>query len=82
MAIRAGLAGTGWHATRAKPVAVLTARVEQGRIEVLNIHKGDRVKAGQVFLVLWNEDLVARERLSQHQLLTATAHVRGACELA
>jgi len=82
VAIRAGLAGTGWYATRAKPVAVLTARVEQGRIEVLNIHKGDREKAGQVFLVLWNEDLVARERLSQHQLLTATAHVREVCELA
>ncbi|MBB1631590.1 hypothetical protein [Cupriavidus sp. UME77] len=63
-AIRAGLVGTGWYATRAKPVAVLTARVEQGRIEVLNIHKGDQGKAGQVFLVLWNEDLVARGQRS------------------
>jgi len=110
VAILAGLVAAGWYATRAKPVAVLTARVEQGRveatvantragsvsacrraklappaagrIEILNIRKGDRVKAGQVLLVLWNEDLVAREQLSQNQLLTATAHVREVCELA
>ncbi len=53
-----------------------------GTHEALNIHKRDRVKAGQVFLVLWNEDLVARGQRSQHQLLTATAHVHEVCELA
>ncbi|GAB7550098.1 efflux RND transporter periplasmic adaptor subunit [Cupriavidus sp. D39] len=53
-----------------------------GRIEVLKIRKGDRVKTGQVLLELWNEDLLARDRLAQEQLLTATAHVREVCELA
>ena len=53
-----------------------------GRIEGLNIHKGDRVKEGQVLLTLWNEDLTARERLSREQLRTAKAHVREVCELA
>ncbi|EHP40176.1 efflux transporter, RND family, MFP subunit [Cupriavidus basilensis OR16] len=53
-----------------------------GRIELLNIRKGDRVKTGQVLLALWNEDLLARDRLAQEQLLTATAHAREVCELA
>lgn len=53
-----------------------------GRIERLNVHKGDRVRAGQVLLTLWNDDLTARERVSREQLQTAKAHVREVCELA
>jgi HlyD family secretion protein len=53
-----------------------------GRIEKLNVHKGDRVRAGQVLLTLWNEDLVARERVARQQLETARARVREVCELA
>jgi HlyD family secretion protein len=53
-----------------------------GRIEQLKVHEGDRVKAGQLLLTLWNDDLTARERVSLEQLATAKARVREACELA
>src|ERR1019366_3539108 len=53
-----------------------------GRIERLNVTEGDRVRAGQVLLTLWNDDLTARERMSREQLQTAKAHVREVCELA
>lgn len=53
-----------------------------GRIEQLNVREGDRVKEGQVLLSLWNDDLVARERVSREQLQTARARVREACEIA
>jgi HlyD family secretion protein len=53
-----------------------------GRIEKLNVHKGDRVLAGQVLLTLWNVDLTARERVAREQWQTAKAHVREVCELA
>jgi len=52
-----------------------------GRIERLNVTEGDRVRAGQVLLTLWNDDLTARERLSREQLQTARARVREVCEL-
>jgi HlyD family secretion protein len=99
-----------WYLTRPKPVSVLVAladvgRVETtvantragsvmpcrraklappvgGRIERLNVTEGDRVRAGQVLLTLWNDDLTARERMSREQLQTAKAHVREVCELA
>jgi HlyD family secretion protein len=110
LVVLASLAAAGWYTTRTKPVAVLVAQAEPGRVETtiantragsvsacrraklappaggrieqLNVHKGDRVKEGQLLLTLWNEDLAARERLSREQLLTAKAHVREACELA
>ena len=42
-----------------------------GRIEKLAVREGDRVKRGQLLLELWNDDLVARERVSREQLQTA-----------
>jgi HlyD family secretion protein len=53
-----------------------------GRIEKLNVHKGDRVRSGQLLLTLWNDDLIARERVSREQLQTAKARVREVCEMA
>ena len=53
-----------------------------GRIEKLAVREGDRVKEGQLLLVLWNDDLVARERVSREQLDSASARVREACLLA
>src|SRR3990172_6127830 len=53
-----------------------------GRIERLNVREGDRVRAGQVLLTLWNDDLAARERVAREQLQTAKARVREVCELA
>jgi len=53
-----------------------------GRIEKLTVREGDRVNKGQLLLVLWNDDLVARERVSREQLDSASARVREACLLA
>jgi HlyD family secretion protein len=53
-----------------------------GRIEKLAVREGDRVKQGQLLIELWNDDLVARERVSGEQLQTARAKQREACALA
>lgn len=50
-----------------------------GRIEKLTVREGARVKAGQVLVELWNDDLVARERVAKEQVLTARARVDEAC---
>jgi len=99
-----------WYATRPKPITVVVAEVDRGRvektvantragsvmvcrraklapptgrrIEKLNVHKGDRVRPGEVLLTLWNDDLAARERVAREQVQTAKAHVREICELA
>jgi HlyD family secretion protein len=99
-----------WYATRPKPIAVLVASVEPGRVETtvantragsvsacrraklapplggriekLAVRKGDRVREGQLLIELWNDDLVARERVALEQLQAATSRVREACLLA
>ncbi|RTL54308.1 MAG: efflux RND transporter periplasmic adaptor subunit [Rhodocyclaceae bacterium] len=53
-----------------------------GRIASLPVKKGQRVKAGELLLELWNDDLVAREKLSREQLETAKSRVTEACQLA
>src|SRR5271169_4538561 len=42
-----------------------------GQIAHLLVKKGQRVKAKQVLLELWNNDLQAQERLAQQQLGTS-----------
>ena len=104
-------AGYGlWQATRVKPVAVLVATAEAGRVEntVANTRAGSvtacrraklappaggriarlpvkaglRVETGALLLELWNDDLIARERVAREQLATARARVTEACQLA
>ena len=53
-----------------------------GRIESLKVHKGDRVRAGDLLLTLWNDDLAARESVAREQLQTAKAHQREVCAVA
>ena len=53
-----------------------------GRIEKLTVREGDRVKKGQLLIELWNDDLLARERVSREQLNTARTRQREACVLA
>ena len=50
-----------------------------GRIERLAVREGERVRAGQVLLELWNEDYVARERVAREQLAAARERAREAC---
>ncbi len=108
--ILAALAYAAWQWSRPKPVAVLVATVDPGRVEntvantragsvsacrraklapplggridKLAVREGDRVQAGQLLLELWNDDLLARERVAREQLQTARSHVNEACLVA
>ena len=53
-----------------------------GRIAALPVSKGQRVKAGELLLELWNDDLTAREKLAREQLETAKSRINEACQLA
>ena len=50
-----------------------------GQIAHLLVKKGQRVKANQVLLELWNNDLQAQEHLARQQLGTAQMQVQQAC---
>ena len=50
-----------------------------GQIARLLVKKGQRVKANQVLLELWNHDLQAQQRLAQVQLGTAQMQSKQAC---
>lgn len=53
-----------------------------GRIEVLAVHEGDRVKKGQLLMKLWNDDQQAQQTLAQRQLSAARLRVGDACAMA
>src|SRR3989338_10346272 len=53
-----------------------------GQIAQLLVKKGDRVKADQVLLQLWNDDLQAQARLAGQQLGTAPTRVEEVCAVA
>jgi len=53
-----------------------------GQIAQLRVKKGERVKADQILLELWNDDLQAQARLAEQQLGTAATHVEEVCAVA
>jgi HlyD family secretion protein len=53
-----------------------------GRIEVLAVKEGDRVKKGQLLMRLWNDDQQAELAYVRTQLATARRRVAEACTLA
>lgn len=53
-----------------------------GRIEVLKVKEGDRVKQGQLLMQLWSGDFQAQENVVQAQVATARQRVVEACTLA
>jgi len=53
-----------------------------GQIDQMRVKKGQHVKANQVLLVLWSEDLKAQEKLAQDQLSSAITQSKEACTLA
>lgn len=53
-----------------------------GQIVELWVKEGDRVKAGQPLLELWNRDLAAQRELATRQFATSEARRREACILA
>ncbi|OFZ67882.1 MAG: efflux transporter periplasmic adaptor subunit [Betaproteobacteria bacterium RBG_16_56_24] len=50
-----------------------------GQISRMLVNKGQRVKANQVLLELWDKDLQAQEQLAQEQLATAQTQAHQAC---
>src|SRR5512135_1392669 len=70
-------AGTVKACRRAKLAPVLG-----GQIVKLWVKEGDRVKAGQPLLELWNRDLAAQRDLATRQLTTSEERRREACILA
>jgi len=55
------------------------ASITGGQIAKLRVREGERVKSGQVLLELWNENLVAQERLAQEQLKAGRLRAEEAC---
>jgi HlyD family secretion protein len=53
-----------------------------GRIEVLAVKEGDKVKKGQLLMRLWNEDQQAEQAFARAQLETSRKRVAEACTLA
>jgi HlyD family secretion protein len=53
-----------------------------GRIEVLTVKEGDKVKKGQLLMRLWIDDQKAQERLALAQLDSARKRVVEACTIA
>jgi HlyD family secretion protein len=53
-----------------------------GRIEVLAVREGDRVKKGQLLMQLWSDDLQAQERLAAASLTTSRKRLVEVCTLA
>ena len=53
-----------------------------GRIEVLAVKEGDRVKKGQLLMRLWNDDQQAQIAVASAQLETARKRVTEVCTLA
>ncbi|WP_300332484.1 efflux RND transporter periplasmic adaptor subunit [Accumulibacter sp.] len=56
--------------------------ISGGRIEVLAVKEGDRVRAGQLLMKLWNDDQKAQGALAMAQVATARQRVAEACAVA
>jgi len=79
--VEATVANTRAGTVKARLRANLTPAIG-GRIATLNVRKADTVKAGQVLLTLWNDDLQAELHLAKSEAIAAEAAVREACLLA
>lgn len=53
-----------------------------GQVAELRVHKGDHVKAGEILLELWNDDLKAAVALAQSQAKVAAAQAVQSCTTA
>jgi len=55
------------------------APLSGGQIAKLRVREGERVKRGQILLELWNDNLVAQERVAQDQLKASGLRAEQAC---
>ncbi|MDP2369567.1 biotin/lipoyl-binding protein, partial [Rhodoferax sp.] len=53
-----------------------------GRIEVLAVKEGDKVKKGQLLMKLWNDDQQAQSTLAMAQVETTRKRVTEVCTMA
>ena len=53
-----------------------------GQIAHLLVKKGERVRANQILLELWNDDLQAQARLAEQQLKTVNTRIEEVCTVA
>ncbi len=53
-----------------------------GQIAVLPIHEGDQVKAGDLLLEIWNDDLSAQLAVAEQEAAVAKAQAEAACQSA
>jgi HlyD family secretion protein len=79
--VEATVANTRAGTVKARHRAKLTPAAG-GRIDTLKVRKADTVKAGQILLTLWNDDLQAELHLAKSEAVAAEAAVREACLLA
>ena len=56
--------------------------ISGGRIEILAVKEGDRVRKGQLLMKLWNDDQQAQSALALTQVTTARQRVRETCAVA
>ncbi|MDO9071713.1 MAG: efflux RND transporter periplasmic adaptor subunit [Rubrivivax sp.] len=56
--------------------------ISGGRIAVLAVKEGDRVRKGQLLMQLWNEDQQAEQAFAQAQLATSRKRVTEVCTMA
>ncbi len=56
--------------------------ISGGRIEFIGVKEGEKVKAGQVLMRLWNEDQSAQITIAKRQLATTEKRVAEACSVA
>jgi HlyD family secretion protein len=55
------------------------APLSGGQIAKRQVKEGDRVKSGQILLELWNDNLVAQQRVAQDQLKASQLRAEQAC---
>lgn len=79
--VEATVANTRAGTVKARNRANLTPPIG-GRIATLNVRKADTVKAGQVLLTLWSDDLRAELQLARNETEAAEATVKEACLMA
>ncbi|HEU0201820.1 MAG TPA: efflux RND transporter periplasmic adaptor subunit, partial [Burkholderiaceae bacterium] len=79
--VESSIANTRAGAVEACQRAKLST-ITGGRIDMLAVKEGDRVKKGQVLMRLWNDDQQAQQALAQAQLETARKRIVEACTMA
>ncbi len=58
------------------------APIVSGRVDQLLVKKGEHVTSGQLLLSLWNDDLIAQQRLAKSEAIATQAYAEEVCVVA